>query len=369
MSPPEPDHTLCVLLTPREPGGHETALLGWLADAVQQAGLRPAVVAPTPALRQACEDHGLGRWLLPETPGQATRRGLLRLLQAWPAQRPLLLAPGVLHAQAWLLAAAVLLRRQVWVYTPMTHSAVQMGYRAGALRDRLLAPWLRHVDSWITIDAQQALALRQHWQVQAPVHVLPNLARVAGTAAPTPPPAADGRLRVAFVGRFEAWQKGLDWLAALLRHDATLRSSCHWQFQGRGPGALALLELASALGPQHVTVRAHAPLDTALAGCDLLLLPSRYEGLPLVALEATLRGWPVVASRSAGLAALLPASSLFDFGDAVGLARALDTLRRADARAGAVAHARARLNAPGLEARYRRALHSLVRTLQQAAAC
>jgi glycosyltransferase involved in cell wall biosynthesis len=104
-----------------------------------------------------------------------------------------------------------------------------------------------------------------------------------------------------------------------------------------------LQTLASALGPHRVEVQPFAPLEHALARVDLLLLPSRFEGLPLVALEATARGWPVVASDRAGLAELLPASSVYPFGDRAGLKAALASLRTPSARRGAVAQARARL--------------------------
>src|SRR5205814_4460271 len=120
--------------------------------------------------------------------------------------------------------------------------------------------------------------------------------------------------------RFDAWQKGLDWLTALIARDSRWREAYRWHFQGRGTAERRLLELASALGPQHVVVQPHGPIDEALDASDVLLLPSRYEGEPLVALEATLRGWPVVASRESGLGTLLPPGSLFEFGDAAGLA-------------------------------------------------
>jgi len=92
-----------------------------------------------------------------------------------------------------------------------------------------------------------------------------------------------------------------------------------------------------------VQVRDHAPIDDALAASDVLLLASRYEGLPLVALEATARGWPVVATRDSGVEGLLPAQALFDFGDAAGLQLALARLRTPAQRAAAVATARERL--------------------------
>lgn len=363
MAPLEPDE-VCVLLTPRQLGGHEVALFGWLGDATRDLGLRPAILAPTAALAAACTSAGLGGFLR-GAPAAWPRLALVRgLLQEWlraPAQRPVLLAPGVLHVDAWLLAAAVMLRRPLWVYVPMAFTAARMGFRFGRLRDRLVAPWLRGVDRWIVIDEQQAALLRESWQLSAPIHVLPNRARVAGAAPPLPAPLTEGRLRIAWVGRFEPHQKGLDWLAEVLQ--SRVSGTDHWRFQGRSAGDMLLHELSRALGAQRVTVHAHAPLDDALAASDLLLLASRFEGVPLVALEAIERGWPVVATRGCGLDDLLPATSLYDFGDAAGLSRALDTLRTAPARQAAAAHAHVQWQAAGAESRYRQALQGVVDAL------
>lgn len=361
---------LCLLLTPRAIGGHEGALLGWLVDAVQLHGLGLRIAAPTPALADAVTAAGLGDRLWPDLPARSPRRALLQALARWPVGRPLLLAPGVLHADAWLLAAALALGHRVWVYVPMAFSAAQMGYRHAALRDAALAPWLRRVALWITLDMRQCQWLHRHWGVPAPVQLLPNLPRGQGALPATVParvPAADGRLRVAFVGRFDAWQKGLDWLAAVLQADPGWQLDHRWHFQGRGDDEPLLQALASALGPQHALVHPHAPIAQALAGNDVLLLPSRYEGLPLVALEATQLGWPVVATHQSGLAQLLPTTSLFEMGDAHGLRRALALQRDPLHRRQAVAHAQARLARLHSPQRLRPALASLVQHLRNGA--
>lgn len=355
-----------VLITPRAAGGHEKALFGWLADAAALEGLRPRLMLPPGALVSDAREAGLGEWIDTDAPA-SDGSGALRELACGSRQRPVLLVPGVLHDQAWLTAAAVALRRRVWLYVPMTHSAQHMGYSAARWRDAALAKCLHGVHGFITIDDQQTAVLRDVWRVQRPVLTLPNRVRVRGAAPPVPPPADYGRLRVGYVGRFDAHQKGLDWLAATLRSEPMLSERCAWHFQGRGPGASQLHTLASELGPQRVQVHDFAPMEQNLARVDLLLLPSRYEGLPLVALEATARGWPVVASDRAGLQSLLPASSLFAFGDVAGLRAALGSLATPSLRRAAVVHARARMLEVLPDRRYHAARAVVVRAIRRSA--
>jgi glycogen(starch) synthase len=363
---------LHVLLTPRAFGGHEKALFGWLADAERECGLRSRILAPDDNLVRAGVGAGLPSSSISRLDPEVVvasghrwraRRATLRALARTPRHEPLLLAPGVLHVDAWLLAAALAASRRPWVYVPMTYTARRMGYRAGSLRDRTLGPWLRHVEGWITIDEFQRDQLRSLWGVRAPIHVLPNVVRLEGRPAPSPPPSADGRLRLGFVGRFDPWMKGLDWLRERLVTDPAWTSRWFWRFQGSGAGEARLLELAAMLGPHRVQVHGFAPIQAALAECDVLVLPSRYEGFPLVALEATACGWPVVASREARLGALLPESSVFDFGNADGFAAALDSMRAPANRAAAVAHARARLADLLPRQAYRTALQHLTCSL------
>ena len=376
-----PDADVCVLLTPRAIGGHEVALLGWLGDAIALNGgaLRPVIVAPNEELRTAAAKLGAPLWS-PWPTGQDSplalsaastttqRWRLLHVLQRWPKGRPLLLAPGVLHADAWLLAAALGMGHRVWVYVPMTHTAAHMGFRYAGLRDLSLAPWLGKVAAWITLDAHQAGQLRQAWRVTAPVHILPNRARLDGPNPNWPQPTDDGRLRVVFVGRFDAWQKGLDWLIGLLQQDPWWTRHCSWLFQGRGPAGGALAALATQMGVGQVSVHAQAPIDRALVSSDVLLLTSRFEGVPLVALEATARGWPVVATHGCGMDSWLPASSLFQFGDATGLRHVLEGLSALGARRHAVAAARTSLARQSTQAHYESSLHDLCAALRAASA-
>jgi glycosyltransferase involved in cell wall biosynthesis len=71
---------------------------------------------------------------------------------------------------------------------------------------------------------------------------------------------------------------------------------------GDGPLRAALVDRAAGLGiPGVVRFAGHRPEGQALlAAADVFVLPSRYEGMPLAALEAMAAGLPVVATRVIG---------------------------------------------------------------------
>ena len=122
-------------------------------------------------------------------------------------------------------------------------------------------------------------------------------------------PAA--RKIVLYVGRLDR-QKGLDGLfgqlgslfKALPDHDLVL--------VGAGPDRAALERQAHARG---VANRVHflgwrQDVPALLAASELLLLPSRWEGMPNVILEAMAAGKPVVATQSEGTVELLGLAAL-----------------------------------------------------------
>ncbi len=115
-----------------------------------------------------------------------------------------------------------------------------------------------------------------------------------------------GQRAILFVGRLDR-QKGLDELlancpqvmAALPRHDLVV--------VGDGAQQTALKELAAARG---IVERVHfagwrADVPEILAASEMLVLPSRWEGMPNVVLEAMAAGKPVVATRAHGVAEAL----------------------------------------------------------------
>jgi glycogen(starch) synthase len=138
------------------------------------------------------------------------------------------------------------------------------------------------------------------------------------------------RPRVLFVGRL-APQKGVSTLveaAGLLKEP-----SAQVLLVGDGPERSKLERDAERLGVDDrlhfVGFFAHERLPAVLAHADLLVLPSLYEELGTVLLEAMQAALPIVASRTGGIPDLIEDGvngMLVPAGDPEALARAIDRL-------------------------------------------
>lgn len=152
--------------------------------------------------------------------------------------------------------------------------------------------------------------------------------------APMPVDASHGAARdvvrgtdVLFVGRVNA-QKGIGDLLHAMRGLATTGAAL--DIVGDGVERAAMEALAASLGlGTRVRWHGHLPqerLPSLYARAGVVVLPSREEGLGLVAVEAMLAGTPVVGYRSGGLPDVLggDAGILVEPGDVAGLSRAID---------------------------------------------
>jgi glycosyltransferase involved in cell wall biosynthesis len=195
-----------------------------------------------------------------------------------------------------------------------------------------LAAWQRRLcrqaDAFVV---PSAFAHRRLRDLGAPVgervHVVPSVQReLAERAAPV----RSGP--VVFAGRV-AVEKGV--FDAV---EACRAANLELVVAGEGPA----LEEVRATGAHCVGLLEPDRLAELRATASAAIVPSRYqEILPLAALESMAAGLPVVATRSGGLAEVVPEEGLAPVGDVAGLAGRLCALA-GDAEAGERALARVR---------------------------
>jgi glycosyltransferase involved in cell wall biosynthesis len=283
----------------------------------------------------------------------AAIRRLRRLIAAW--------RPDVVHAhglRAGALTAIALAFVRPTVYDPKpalvvtVHNAPPAGGVSGAIYRVLELTVARSADSVLCVskdleERMRAAGARRVGRALVPADAVPAI-RAARAPRPLPGDPAPDRPLVLAAGRLAA-QKGFGTLlnAAARWHD--LKPEPLLVIAGEGPLEGELKARAAALGldarfPGH---RDDMPalLDTAA----VFVLPSVWEGQPLILQEALRAGAPIVATRVGGITDLTgeDAALLVPPGDASRLAKAV----------------RAVLTDPALALRLRRAAADRGRTL------
>jgi glycosyltransferase involved in cell wall biosynthesis len=141
-----------------------------------------------------------------------------------------------------------------------------------------------------------------------PLHnskVVRNPFNVSYDAAPPWPDESDG-FRLACVGRLHPLSKGQDILLAVLASEKWKQRPLHVSLYGMGPNRAGLEYLKNAYGLDSVSFGGHtANVEEIWRAHHGLILPSRFEGLPLAAVEAMLCGRFCVVTKVAGNAELL----------------------------------------------------------------
>lgn len=177
----------------------------------------------------------------------------------------------------------------------------------------------RHaLDRWSTSRSQKTICVSQgvaDWCVHSErmdagkLLVIPNGIEILAENHPIPtnPQSVPANARILlFVGRLEP-QKGIDVLAHHAEELLSLLPDHHLVLIGDGSQRKLLETIAQ---QQNLTGRIHFlgqrnDVRTWMARSELLLLPSRYEGMPNVILEAMAERLPVVTTRVEGVAELL----------------------------------------------------------------
>lgn len=161
------------------------------------------------------------------------------------------------------------------------HSLLRFGY---ALFDRVVA-----------VSAAQGEWLNRTGLVpEDRLSVVPPCAPL-GPIADLPDPATPVR-RIGAIGRLDR-QKGFDMLIPAFR--ALPVPDVQLEIFGDGPQRSALQALAG--DDMRITFHGFTTPEAALAGCDAVVMPSRWEPYGLVAIEALVSGRPLLVSGADGL--------------------------------------------------------------------
>jgi glycosyltransferase involved in cell wall biosynthesis len=135
--------------------------------------------------------------------------------------------------------------------------------------------------------------------------VISNPWNVDGTKD-SPWPQEDGVTRLACVGRLDPKAKGQDVLLQVLALPKWRERPIQLNLYGSGPCEASLRSLCEMLDLRNVHFAGQVgDVGKIWAENHALVLPSRFEGLPLVIVEAMLCGRPVITSNVAGNAEYL----------------------------------------------------------------
>src|SRR5215210_8099265 len=309
----ERSHGLSVLHVSEPVDGGVARCIVGLADDQSERGWRVGVLSPEhEPFRAAVERSGAEHrsWQLPVRLASDQRSGLATrslLAQLGPLKKAIeVWDPDVLHLHSSVagLAARIALRGcRPTVFQPHAWSFLAV---AGVVRRAAIA-WERIGARWadvIICVSEAERRLGEAARIQATYRVVPNGVDLGSLTEASPADRAAARARlgltpgplVVSVGALRR-QKGQDVLLeawSLVRArvpDATL------VLVGDGPDR-AELEAQAGAGVLVVGFRSGVP--DWLAAADVVALPSRWEGMSYVLLEAMARGRSVVASDAAG---------------------------------------------------------------------
>jgi glycosyltransferase involved in cell wall biosynthesis len=313
---------VAVVSTAQEVAGAEVYLMGLAEEVAARVPLRVLLPERAPGeLLQALAAAGAETRMVRGLARRPTPGAVARLVRALRSVRP-----SVVHANlsdqgdglATLAAARI-------AGVPATATLHLVMPRARAWFDRFSVAGLGATECVIAVSESVA-----GWLAVAgvPHTVVPN-----GVDTPPAHPGARAELGMAAgdfvvggIGRLDR-QKGWDVLceaAPLIRRELP---DARFVVIGEGPERDRLDRLGQAAGVSFPGYLERAARYAA--GFDVMVIPSRYEGFGLVAVEAMLVGVPVAASAVGGLPEVVgDAGELVPPGDAAALAAAVVRLAR-----------------------------------------
>jgi glycosyltransferase involved in cell wall biosynthesis len=191
-------------------------------------------------------------------------------------------------------------------YAILSHSAVVYWWPSDDLADRLARAYDHASASYFVSQANIELSRRQFGTPLSNAKVVRNPFNVRYDASVTWPTNPSGELALAFVGRLDIISKGHDLLLQALARQKWRDRDLHISFFGDGPHVQALRRIVEELKIANIRFAGQTKdIEKVWSEHHALVLASRFEGLPLVIVEAMLCARPCVVTNVGGNAELV----------------------------------------------------------------
>lgn len=199
-----------------------------------------------------------------------------------------------------------------WAHVPVIVSGIRVAdmRQLVAIPERLTRGWVDHyVAVSHAVAADHARLCRVPLERISVIHNGVDVREIEATPAASRSALqwSDHEQIILSVGRLTAQKSPEDLLRAFVELPAELRDGARLVYVGDGPLRAELQQRATELGvADRVSLSGwRGDVISLMKAADVLVLPSRWEGLPNVVLEAMAAGLPVLAADTGGVREML----------------------------------------------------------------
>lgn len=224
-------------------------------------------------------------------------------------------------------------------YIPLAHSLAFVGSKWGRARDFLNRYFYSLPDLFITVSKSMKTRIAEHGVSQEKISVVYNGINLNNfkirerKEMRSQYGIGEGDYAVALIGRIHFMQKGHDFLLkAMAWGKQRLVGDIKLFIVGEGPDMECLRDIIRRAGLEDAVrvIPWSDDLSYVYSAIDALIIPSRFEGMPMVMLEAMYYGLPVIASDVDGMSEMLPNEWLFKYGDGEQLIERILHIKKSD---------------------------------------
>lgn len=186
-------------------------------------------------------------------------------------------------------------------YAPIIHSAVVYWWPSDDRAEQLAKCYAHASCSYFVSEASLALSRQQFGYPHLQGKIVRNPFNVAYDASPPWPGDPQQKLSLAFVARLDVVSKAHDILLQVLGLPHWRDREIHVSLVGYGPHERCLRKMVEQLKLDNVSFSGHLNNIVEVWNTHhALILPSRFEGMPLTVVEAMLCGRPCIVTDVGG---------------------------------------------------------------------